>query len=321
MVSPGCSHCYAMVQAARFSGPGMPFEGFVRRRGKGHLPVWTDKFSVLPENLADPVSWQKPERIFVNSMSDLWHDGTPELFIRAVFATVAVTGRHTYQFLTKRADRMEEFTRSLTDANAHEALLEAARAYGVRRVVEALEASTGRVSWPLGNAEMGVSAETQEWADARLPHLARTVARRRFVSLEPLLGPVSIARWLPGGADVSACEVCHAPQAVGELAPVCDACGALLPKPVDVAIIGGESGWKARVCEIEWIQALVAELQAADTAPFVKQVGARPSINRVMLRLESRKGGDPYEWPDDIQVREWPGAYTSLREVYEADGE
>lgn len=107
IVSPGCVHCYAMKQAHRFSGPGKAYEGLTKQTSAG--PQWTGVARTVESALLEPLSWKKPQRIFVNSMSDLFHEDVPDAFIDQVFAVMALAPRHVFQVLTKRAARMQRF--------------------------------------------------------------------------------------------------------------------------------------------------------------------------------------------------------------------
>jgi protein gp37 len=191
-VSEGCRHCYAERQAARFlvteetsTGrvPGEvdrfesgPFAGFVERRSAG--PRWTGKVQLIGSKLADPLRWRRPRKIFVNSMSDLFHEALPDKDIAQVFRVMDLSRRHTFQVLTKRAKRMAQVMPQIVDR------------YGV-----------------LPNVWLGVSIEDQATADERIPHLLSTPAAIRFVSYEPALGPVDLwsARYsMPDGSLGSA---------------------------------------------------------------------------------------------------------------------
>jgi protein gp37 len=223
-VSEGCDHCYAETFAERWRGvPGHHFEqGFDVR-------LWPDRLTI-------PRTWRKPRRIFVNSMSDLFHPAVPDQFIGGVFDVMASCPQHTYQILTKRPGRM----RSL--------LTRWAAAGWTWRRHDGLWC--GPVNGPLPNVWLGVSAETQKWADVRVPALLDTPAAVRFVSAEPLLGPINLA---------------VAPQALGGLDWV---------DLLDWVIVGGESGPGARPMHPEWARDLRAQCQTAETAFFFKQWGA-----------------------------------------------
>jgi len=145
-ISPGCKHCYAEVFAERFRGvPGHPYEqGFDLR--------------LVPEKLGEPLRWQEPKMIFVNSMSDLFHDGVPEDYIEAVASVMVKADWHTYQILTKRSARMASLLR-------------------------------GRLRFAAESAHIwwGVSVENREYGLPRVRDLRETPARIRFLSIEPLL--------------------------------------------------------------------------------------------------------------------------------------
>lgn len=316
-VSPGCAHCYAATVAARFSGPGLPYEGLAYRdaNGKAH---WTGKVRTVPEKLAEPLHWRKPTRVFVNSMSDLFHEDVSDEFIADVFAVMAVGNWHTYQVLTKRARRMAKlvgspwFPASVADAIER-----------LRPTLETIRGDWGLVSpvsngigrglpgyWPLESVWLGVSAEDQKRADERIPHLLATPAAVRFLSCEPLLGPVDLRT---GVYETFA----------GHRGTCLDG--------IDWVIVGGESGPNARASDLRWIRSVVAQCKAAGVPAFVKQVGADvmdsgggdgtfadhwPDETRrtffegddtYKVWLRDKKGGDWAEWPDDIRVREFPG--------------
>jgi len=178
-VSEGCDHCYAETFAERWRGvPGHPFEqGF-------DLRLW-------PERLTLPLRWRRPRRVFLNSMSDLWHDAVGADLIARVFAVIAVAEQHTFQVLTKRPGRMHSL---VSDEAFWHQVQKAVAEYGPSP--EAAAAIDGRF---LPNLWLGVSVETQKWASVRLDKLATTSAAAvRFASCEPLLGELDIRPWLAG---------------------------------------------------------------------------------------------------------------------------
>ena len=165
-VSAGCDHCYAETIANRFAGTKAYPSGF-------DVTLW-------PDRLDQPLRWQRPRRIFVNSMSDLFHDEVPDEFIGRVFAVMALAPQHTFQVLTKRPGRMRSLLRS--------GLFQ-------RWVEEYASSMAGRIvnhPWPLPNVWLGVSVENQKWADVRIPQLLGTPAAVRFLSCEPLLASVDL---------------------------------------------------------------------------------------------------------------------------------
>jgi protein gp37 len=168
LVSGGCKYCYAMKQAHRFSGPGGAYEGLTELGPEG--PRWTGKVRTVPQLLELPLHWKKPRRVFVNSMSDLFHEDVPHEFIRDVFSVMIRCEWHTFQVLTKRPKRMQEIVQRWYPKN---------RAYPP-------------------NVWLGVSVEDQKTADERIPLLLQTPAAVRFVSAEPLIGPIDLTKWLVG---------------------------------------------------------------------------------------------------------------------------
>jgi protein gp37 len=192
-ISPGCKHCYAETFAERFRGvPDHPFEqGFDLR--------------LVPGALELPLRWRASRRIFVNSMSDLFHDDVPDEYIGRVFDVMRRASQHTFQVLTKRAARMAELTASM------------------------------RIP---GNVWMGVSVENAEYA-TRIDDLRKVKARVRFLSVEPLLGPIPV----------------------------------LHLRGVHWVIVGGESGPRARRMDVEWVRAIRDRCVGAGVPFFFKQWG------------------------------------------------
>lgn len=235
-VSSGCDHCYAETFAERWRGtPGHYFEnGF--------------DLQLRPDKLDLPLRWSKPRRIFVNSMSDLFHDSVPDAYIGSVFDVMARAEQHTFQILTKRHGRMRALLRKWEQEGAESVERgELHPKYGAAawRRRDGLWC-TPRV-WPLPNVWLGVSAEDQKRADLRIPALLETPAAVRFVSAEPLLGPTMfLLRWLHRkGYD----------------------------RRIDWVIAGGESGPKARPMHPGWVRTLRDQCVATGTAFLFKQWG------------------------------------------------
>ncbi|WAM23779.1 phage Gp37/Gp68 family protein [Myxococcus sp. NMCA1] len=260
--SPGCGGgtsgprkggCYAERMAIRLAGPGQPYEGLVESTPTG--PRWTGKV-VLDEELLDaPLRWKKPRRVFVNSMSDLFHESLSFETIDRVFATMRLAERHTFQVLTKRADRMREY-------------VEWARA---RSIVEGLEVVPGRpITWERAhpNVWLGVSVEDQRRADERIPHLLATPAAVRFLSCEPLLGPVDLERYLKPTLHTTGGERLQHPD------PRIPSEGGRWEWGVSWVITGGESGPGARPMHPEWARRLRDQCVSAGVPFFFKQWGA-----------------------------------------------
>ncbi|HEU5431539.1 MAG TPA: phage Gp37/Gp68 family protein, partial [Thermomicrobiales bacterium] len=268
-VSAGCDHCYAKTFAERWRGiAGHPFEqGF-------DLRLWPDRLPI-------PLRWTKPRRIFVNSMSDLFHAHIPETFIQSVFATMAASPQHTFQVLTKRPRRMQAVVASPEFAA------------GVHHEFATLEppgipAGCLRPpwpGWPLPNVWLGVSVESQAVA-WRIDWLVRTPAVVRFLSCEPLLGPLDLGHWLPVKLDSSTpyvgtqcdetgCERTAVYQRAGrEFASLIHEC-ADHDARVDWVIVGGESDPQHRPFDPDWARSIRDQCAAADVPFFFKQFGGR----------------------------------------------
>lgn len=206
-VSPGCAHCYAETFAERFRGvPGHPYEqGF-------DLKLW-------PERLELPLKWRRPRLVFVNSMSDLFHEDIPVGFIAQVFDTMRRAEQHTFQVLTKRPERARLLAAELP--------------------------------WP-SNVWMGVSVENQRWV-TRIAHLRELPAAVKFLSCEPLLGPLRL--------DLNG---------------------------IDWVIVGGESGHRARPMGVAWAREIRDQCLGAGVPFFFKQWGAH---NEASVRVGKRDAG------------------------------
>ena len=307
-VSDGCKFCYAMAVAARFCGPGQPYEGLAVRTPTG--PQWTNAVRLVPGKLAEPLHWTRPRLVFVNSMSDLFHPDVPEDFIDRVFAVMAACPRHTFQVLTKRPGRMRAYANGegMTGISGFNG-----RRWRISCAAEQVDGMrTDHVpTWPLPNVWLGVSAEDQSTWDARVPDLLHTPAAVRWVSAEPLLGPID------GGTALSNHRLTFSGR------------DGILPG-IDWLVAGGESGTTARPCHLEHVRSLAAQCRAAGVPVFVKQLGSVPIMaekawlalnpapmlkaanhkrapeGAVPLLLRDRKGGDMEEWPADLRVRNFP---------------
>jgi protein gp37 len=217
-ISPGCANCYAKTFAERFRGvPGHPYEmGF--------------DLTLRPERLAQPLSWKKPKLIFVNSMSDLFHECVPDDFIKSVFETVEAAHWHTFQLLTKRPERLAEVAKSLD------------------------------LVFP-DNLWVGVSVENQRWT-SRIDLLRQVPAAVRFLSCEPLLGPL---------IDLDLTDI-------------------------HWVIVGGESGHHARRMKGEWARSVRDQCREQDVPFFFKQWGAFDEAGVRRGKLKSGRRLDQRTW-------------------------
>lgn len=231
-VSPGCDFCYAERIVDRFGGRGA-FATVVRRE----------------ETLWAPLRWRNPQKVFVNSMSDLFHADIPDSFIVQVFSVMARTPALTYQLLTKRHGRM----RSLL---------------GSDRFRQAVLALAPHAAWPLQNLWLGVSVEDQKHADLRIPALLDTPAWVRWLSCEPLLGPIDLPTVSPA---------------------------VLAAGGVDWLVLGGESGPQARPMHPGWARSLRDQCAAAEVPFFFKQWGEYRPVP--VVDAPGFAGGRAYDHP------------------------
>jgi protein gp37 len=234
-VSPGCAHCYAETFAKRFRGvPAHPYEqGF-------DLKLW-------PERLDLPLAWKERKMIFVNSMSDLFHKDVPDDFIAKVFAVMGRAEHHIFQVLTKRSERMLSWTMEHFNSNSSR--------------------EDGKAIWPQ-NIWLGVSLENQDYT-WRIKHLQKSPARIRFISIEPLLGPVSLDE------------------------PLLDA--------IQWLIVGGESGPRARPMRPEWVYEIQKQCKKYRVPFFFKQWGTFDSSGKRVGKKVAGRVLDGRTW-DEVPV-------------------
>jgi protein gp37 len=308
-VSAGCDHCYAMGVAHRGMSP--QHRGLTKLRPKDASRPgvdWTGEVRPVASMLEKPLHWRKPRRVFVNSMSDLFHAQVPFEYIAAVFGVMAATPKHTYQVLTKRPERAREFFAWMT-AQPRKWPGETDAAIAVRSAESHVGALGAEDVWPLRNVHLGVSVEDQATADERIPVLLQLPAAVRWVSYEPALGAVDFnAIQIPGereGLRFSSIERAH------------DARFGSSDVLLDWIVVGGESGPGARPFDLAWARKTVEDCRGVDVPVFVKQLGARPYYrnddyasdpdDRGSIRdlvLADRKGGNWDEWPAELRVRE-----------------
>ena len=251
-ISLGCQHCWAEALSHRYGWTTQPWA----------MPHAAANVQVHPDRLDQPLRWRKPRRIFVNSMSDLFHEAVPDAFLDQVFAIMAMTDRHTFQILSKRPKRMRQYlTNPETPRRIADVVLHTAPShpiYGVRAVD-----LYNRSVWPLPNVWLGVSVEDQRRAHERIPLLLDTPASIRFLSCEPLLGPLDLTDFQPFH------ETCYCQEEPDGCKPRfaigCPETG------IDWVIVGAESGPKARPMNDDWVRSLRDQCQDADVPFFFKQ--------------------------------------------------
>lgn len=335
-VSPGCLNCYA-ESMNRFRGNGL---GYSAQNAK-HVDC-----RIVEKLLVKPLSWRKPRKVFVCSMTDLFLEQHTDEMIDRAFAVMALADRHTFQVLTKRPDRMLGYmsapnlrARIADQANAlmrgrsNDTLMEHALSHRFlwRSIENAVPGEwSNRLSgiamdqWPLPNVWLGVTVEDQRRANERIPVLLDTPAAIRFLSCEPLLGPADLTR-VVRQQHIDGLAVGDVHDSLGGW--VCDSRGepiACAPEMerIDWVIVGGESGRGARAFDLAWARDVVAQCAKAEVPCFVKQMGANPvdpwaDTGALVLGREPAKpefkhshGGDIAEWPSDLRVREFPAAVT-----------
>jgi protein gp37 len=246
-VSPGCDNCYAETLVNRFAG---------------HNKAFPSRFDVVTMRdermLTQPLRWSRPRRVFVNSLSDLFHADVPEDFIGEVFAVMALAPRHTFQLLTKRHGRMRSL---LSDRGWVQDYV--ATAVTQRVVEQGLDdyhlAEAQPDWWPLSNVWLGVSVEDQHWADIRIPALIETPAAVRWISAEPLLGPLNLDPWRNPGENPN-------PRTPADTR-------------LDWVVVGGESGPRARPMHPQWARDIRDQCLAAGVAFHFKQWGQWLPLN------------------------------------------
>lgn len=263
-VSQGCKHCYAERDWSRLQ----------------HLPAYKGRaFTDVvchPERLDQPLRWAKPRRIFVNSMGDLFHPDVPDEFIDKVFAVMALAPRHVFQVLTKRPERMRD---CMARIGMSAKILDAAA-----RTMGYTFEHDGKclASWPLPNVWLGVSVEDQAAADERIPLLLQTPAAVRWISAEPLLGPVDLDR-----LAIDSCDDDYTISAISgrRIARYGTKPGA--PR-LDWVVVGGESGPKARPMHPDWVRSLRDQCAAA-VVPFLFKQWGEWAPNCLCFRIDACK--------------------------------
>ena len=252
-VSQGCKNCYAETWANRKMGE------FSKDKNRGFKDI------VLHEDkLEIPLRWRKPRKIFVNSMSDLFHKDIPEHFIDKVFAIMILSPRHTFQILTKRPERMKEYfdkgrerlvvdwinasyEMGLADKNDDPDIAACQIFNSVKR------------KYPFQNIWLGVSVEDQKTADERIPILLQVPAAVSWISAEPLLGEINLKKkWM---------QIMSEGQFLNDVE-----CG-IKPEILDWVVVGGESGHKARLMHPDWVRRIKADCDSAKVPFFFKQWG------------------------------------------------
>jgi protein gp37 len=279
-ISPGCQHCYASTINKRF-GNGLEFT----------VPnLEKIEFFIDEKILEEPLRRKKPATIFVGDMFDLFHEAIPQELIAEVLRIAWKLPRHTFQILTKRAERMH-------------------------RIITGMYEKWGESpddEQPRENLWLGVSVESQKYADERIPLLLQTPAAVRFLSVEPMLEKITLES-LPVPE--------HSPFHFSALTSCDDEHFYNVHNAIDWVICGGESGPGARPFNLAWAESLLEQCRAAGVPFFMKQIGSKPfwpcnvaddGIDGTLYPPVKSKGGDPSEWPEHLRVREFPSPAGKL---------
>lgn len=305
-VSEGCRNCYAEGVARRFNGVGLAYEGLINIT----TGAWNGNIRFVEPHLLDPLKWKEPRRIFVNSMSDLFHENVTDEMRDKIFAVMAMAPQHAFQILTKRPERMLKYFRSFKGKGAEKRGFDTCAWVGenIKNAPMGFPADLALIPLGLPNVWLGVSVENQKEANKRIPLLMQTPAAVRFLSCEPLLGALDLTRIMREEEDEGWIFCDNVLQGFRA-----NKCGGHTDKrwAIDWVIAGGESGPKARPCDIQWIRHLVSQCESQHVPIFVKQLGSNPSGLSEGWELHSRKGDVMEAWPEDLfHKREFPEAFN-----------
>lgn len=302
-VSSGCKFCFAERMFPRVYGRDVVEKRYVQdvpRTWPTDSPLKTEVMESRPRKFTDvrlhedrldqPLRWKRPRKVFVNSMSDLFHPYVPYEFIDRVFNVMALAEQHIFQILTKRPERMAKYMRNKPGAWECSA---PGMAFFAKEKHDPATGVTRRAfcakKWPLPNVWLGTSAEDQQTFNERVSHLVRTPAAVRFVSLEPLLGPIQMRLATPCDRNCQEYQDAECPGTSGNC---------VMRHTLDWVIVGGESGPKARPMHPDWVRSLRDQCKGAGVPIFIKQLSGDKGkvIKDVSL------------FPDDLQIQEYPHA-------------
>lgn len=260
--SSGCINCYAERISANHSGPGEPYSPVIRD-GK-----WTNTVITVDHKMDEPLKWERPRMIFVNSMSDTFHPTVEDLTLTLAFNVMRKAQHHAFQVLTKRPERMATFMRDVYPGRV----------------------DLSKTVWPPPNIWLGTSVENQAAVAHRTTHLMNTPGRVRFLSVEPLLGSVRLAlRMDPYGYNVT-----------GAKSLWCDEDGT-----IDWVIVGAESGPGARPMELDWVRAIRDQCVEIGVPFFFKQL-VDDGKKQVLPELDGKVWNQMPEWKPETKQPELP---------------
>ncbi|WP_414901106.1 phage Gp37/Gp68 family protein [Rhizobium cremeum] len=276
VVSPGCTNCYAMKLAGTRLKHHESRAGLTKESKGG--PVWTGEVRLNEQWLTQPLTWTKPRMIFVCAHGDLFAEGVPDEWIDQVFAVMALAPQHTFQVLTKRPERMREYLQEERDRSVAGRVTDLAiddKAM-MQRMIREVDTTWPVIAegdpewpdglrirhWPLPNVWLGTSVEDQKRADERIPILLDTPAAIRWISAEPLLGPLNVAEYFQ--------TIIYKPQSVGRSDSLLYS---VIRPALEWVVAGGESGPGARPMHPDWARSLRDQCKAAAVPFLFKQWG------------------------------------------------
>lgn len=281
-ISEGCQNCYAKRMATRLKGR------------YGYDKDNPFKVTLHPDRLDQPLKWKKPRMIFVCSMGDLFHEDVPDEWILRVFNTIRKCSPgvgdypvHTFLILTKRPERMRNVIMRM-------------RFNRDKNPMMYLDKEGDLTGYPMGqrikNVWLGVTAENQQRADARIPILLQTPAAVRFVSVEPMLGPVDLNRWLRPSCSLckGSMSIDASPYSGGKPCPRCIDDQGCDPDRLHWVICGGESGPDARPMHPDWVRSLRDQCKEAEVPFFLKSM----HINGKIVKMPEIDGRRWNEYPN-----------------------
>jgi protein gp37 len=283
-ISSGCQQCYAATAAKSPRLQQFPQYQTVSN--------WDGTVQFVESQLIKPLHWKKTKNIFVCSMADLFHENVPFEWIDQVMAVIALCPQHTFQVLTKRTLRALEY---FSQQSLWVKWYEAAQNFLWGEIGENFGGLINLQQYfidqpfPLPNLWLGTSTENQQMADKRIPILLQIPAAIRFLSCEPLLEEIDFRQ---AGAIQKLISDSYEWELVNE--------------DIQWIVVGGESGPNSRPCHIEWLESIVQQCHAAKTPVFVKQLGANAIFGGQRFKTRDKKGGDIEEFPQELQVREFP---------------
>jgi protein gp37 len=308
-VSAGCKNCWAIRTDARLQGAG--FKGYEKvvtsrsqelrseevktkqKSGNKGLLNWTGKVNLLEHNLQQPFGWRKPRRVFVNSRSDLFHPDVPFEYVDRVMTVIAMNPQHTFMILTKRPERMKEYFESR--------IIDSYLKINITININS-KFNFFVLPIPILNLWLGVSVEDQKTADERIPILLEIPAAKHFISLEPMLGPVDLSKYL-----VKNIRCPYHPK--GQGCGVCEDTGMIyLHNLLDWVIVGGESGpglksagmTGARPMHPEWVRSINVQCTMANVQFYFKQWGSYSMLNDKVANVQLKSKNIVYMDKDGV---------------------